>query len=154
MAEIENLIDLFPLMRGLAPDDVARAEEHMYEMHVQPQEVIFNEGDEGNFMCFIINGQLDVRKKSVSGETVIIASVIRGESVGEMAVLQNTTRSASVIAASEATLLVLTSKGFDLLVDQHPRVGSSLLRGLAILLSKQLRETSADLADLMKPVDV
>ena len=94
-------------------------------------------------------GRLEILKKNPSGEDVVIDTVGRGESVGEMAVLQETKRSASVIAITDCTLLVLTAKGFNLLLAEHPRVAASLLRSLAILLSKQLRETSSDLVDLM-----
>ncbi len=153
MSNITEMLNVFPLLKELSEEEVACAEDHMYEMLVSSGEVVISEGQPGSFMCFIIEGSLEISKKNQAGARVVLDTIARGESFGEMAVLQQTIRSASVTAASDCTLLVLTAKGFNLLLQEHPRVGASLLRSLAILLSKQLRETSSDLADLLKPVD-
>ena len=149
MSTILEMINVFPFLLELTPEEVSCAEEHMFEMLVPKGDVVIHEDEPGAFMCFIIEGSLEILKKNPSGEDVVIDTVGHGESFGEMAVLQETKRSASVIAITDCTLLVLTAKGFNLLLAEHPRVAASLLRSLAILLSKQLRETSSDLVDLM-----
>jgi len=61
-------------------------------------------------------------------------------------------RSATVKARVSSTLLILTRKGFEEMLDQHPQIGIKILKGLAKFLSMNLRKTSSLLADYMLPL--
>lgn len=82
----------------------------------------------------------------------MISSLHRGRSIGDMAVLDNFPRSATVRSRTKATLITLTRDSFETILDKHPRIGIKMLKGLARLLSLNLRKTSSRLADYMLPV--
>ena len=115
-------------------------------------QLIFSEGDTGDFVCFITKGILDVLKKNEKGKNAVIASLNRGRSLGEMALLDDYPRSATVRAKTRSTLLILTRKGFEQVLEKHPQIGIKMLKGLAKILSMNLRKTSSLLADYMLPM--
>ena len=98
-------------------------------MDFQPREVIFSEGDKGDFVCFVTRGALDVVKKNEKGKDVVIATLGKGRSIGEMSIIDDFPRSATVRAKSQTTLLILTRKKFEEMLEQHPQIGVKLLNG-------------------------
>jgi len=121
-------------------------------MDFDPREVIFKEGDKGDYVCFVTDGSLDVVKKNEVAKDVVIASLGRGRSMGEMAVIDDFPRSATVRARNKTTLIILTRDGFNQILDQHSQIGVKMLKGIARLLSMNLRKTSSRLADYMLPL--
>ena len=103
-------------------------------------------------LLWVAEGTLDVIKTGETGDKVVISSLHRGRSIGEMSILDNFPRSATVRARANATLITLTRESFQHIVDQHPRIGVKVLMGVARLLSLSLRKTSSRLADYMLPL--
>ena len=115
-------------------------------------ELVFKEGDKGTFVCFVVDGTLNVVKESEIGESVVITALSKGRSIGEMAVIDDFPRSATVKARTNSRLILLTRKGFDLISEEHPKVGIKILKRISRLLSLNLRKTSSRLVDYMLPV--
>lgn len=148
---IDQLINL-PIFDSLDSDDLRIASKFMTLMDVKKDEIIFKEGDRGNYVCFVIEGTLEVVKGVDTTHQVVIATLGRNRSIGEMAVIDDFPRSASVRARKAGTLLILTRQGFDRILEDYPRTGVKILKGLARLLSQNLRKTSSRLADYMLPL--
>ena len=74
---------------------------------------------------------------------VEVATLTDGQSFGELALLDKGPRSATVVASSEMTVLVLGQREFSAVLDEVPGIAHKLLRVLAI----RLREAEAE-ADL------
>lgn len=113
--------------------------------------VIFKEGDPGDFVCFVVDGILEVIKTTADGTEKSIAKLISGCSIGEMAVVGSFPRSATVRSRSEATLLSLKRERLTRICQDHPHIGVKIYRGIAQLLSMHLRKTSENLSELMPP---
>lgn len=145
------LIDI-PMFDQIKSDDLKIISRRMNFMDFEPREIIFSEGDKGDFMCFVTTGSLDVFKRNEKGKEVVIATLGKGRSIGEMAVIDDFPRSATVRAKTHSTLVILTRKGFEQLLEQHPQIGVKMLKGLAKLLSMNMRKTSSLLADYMLPL--
>ncbi len=125
---------------------------HMNFMDLNAGEVLFKEGEKGDYVCFVAEGSLDVLKKSEKGHYVTLATLLRGRSIGEMAVIDDFPRSATVRARTPAALVILTRKKFELILDEQPAIGVKILKGISRLLSQNLRKTSSRLADYMLPL--
>ena len=76
----------------------------------------------------------------------------RARSIGEMAVIDEFPRSATVKARTKSTLLTLSRDNFNYIVEGHSSVDVKILKGIASLLSMNLRKTSSRLADYMLPL--
>jgi CRP/FNR family transcriptional regulator, cyclic AMP receptor protein len=150
-AVIDLLIDI-PMFDQIKSDDLKILARGMNFMDFQPREVIFTEGDKGDFVCFVTRGALDVVKKNEKGKDVVIATLGKGRSIGEMSIIDDFPRSATVKAKSQTTLLILTRKNFEQMLEQHPQIGVKLLKGIARFMSMNMRKTSSLLADYMLPL--
>lgn len=150
-ALVDSLSNI-PLFDRLNGQELGVLAKYVNVIDVNPGEYIFKEGDKGDYVCFVEKGSLDVMKRSSTGGTAIIATLTRGRSIGEMAVIDNFPRSATIRARTKATLLTLTRSGFDLILEQEPTIGVKILKGISRLLSQNLRRTSSQLADYMLPL--
>lgn len=151
-AVLDFLVSI-PMFDNLVPDELRLVSAQMTFMDLNPGEVLFHEGEKGDYVCFVAEGSLDVLKKSKKGHNVTLATLTRGRSIGEMAMIDDFSRSATVQARTAAALVILTRKGFDLILDEHPGIGIKLLKGISRLLSQNMRKTSSRLADYMLPLN-
>ena len=111
--------------------------------------------------CFIQERVWNVgvacRAESVGGielgvDKVVITKLIKGGSIGEMSVIDKNPRSATVKACNNVILVAFTAFGFDMVLEDYPDIGIKILKGIARLLSLNLRKTSSRLADYMLPI--
>ena len=150
-AIIDFLINI-PMFDTLQGDELRIAARQMNFIDLERNETLFKEGEKGDYVCFVVEGSLDVLKKTEKGRYVVLARLPRGRSIGEMAVIDDFPRSATVRAREKTTLVILTRKGFDLIMEKHPQVGIKILKGIARLLSQNLRMTSSRLVDHLLPL--
>jgi CRP/FNR family transcriptional regulator, cyclic AMP receptor protein len=133
----------------LSPNELQIIEKYMFFNTINPGEFVFKEGEKGDYVCFVIHGMLEVIKINQNDQPVVLAQLTKGASIGEMALIDRLTRSASVRASGPTGLVVLTRKGFEMILRLHPEIGINILKGIASLLSLNLRKTSERLAEFM-----
>lgn len=144
---IQFLILNIPIFSRMKSDELHIIGKCLKKVDVLPDDTVFREGDRGDYVCFVVEGVLDVYKTSETGEEMLISTLEQGRSIGEMSIIDELPRSATVKARSRGTLLTLSKDRFDYIVSQHPAVGVKILKGIARLLSLNLRKTSSLLAD-------
>ncbi|HYL80138.1 MAG TPA: cyclic nucleotide-binding domain-containing protein [Candidatus Acidoferrum sp.] len=149
---ILDFLCAIPMFNGLKTSELKIIAEHMNCFEVDEGDVVFLEGERGDYVCYVAEGSLEVTKNSPAGTRVVLTALSQGQSIGEMAVIDDAPRSATVIARTRARLLTLTRQDFDAILQQNPVIGISLLKGIARILSLNLRRTSGQLAERMLPV--
>jgi CRP/FNR family transcriptional regulator, cyclic AMP receptor protein len=111
-----------------------------------PFERIFSEGETGNDMYVVIGGSVEVLRTPVEAggkDAVVLARPGVGDFFGEMSMLLDELRSATVRAGAEGAKVVRFSPGnFDLIVKLQPQVAVQMLKTLA----QRLRATSLRIA--------
>ena len=148
--ETRSFLINLPIFSSFNVDELSVFAKHMSFIHLQRGEHLFVEGDQGTFMGFVVNGILEVQKKADNGENITLARLTKGSSIGEMALIDKSPRSATVIARQATTVVTLTDKGFDLLAEKYPPLGIKVIQKIARLLSLNMRRTSSKLADLIQ----
>jgi CRP/FNR family transcriptional regulator, cyclic AMP receptor protein len=148
--DTRNFLVNLPLFDSFNVDELSVLAKHMSYVHLRRGEFLFVEGDKGNFMGFVVRGVLEVLKKAETGENIIIARLTKGSSIGEMALIDKSPRSATVIAKQPTTMVTLTDKGFEILTEKSPTLGVKVIQKVARLLSLNMRRTSSRLADLLQ----
>lgn len=151
-AIIDFLMLNIPIFSRLTDQELKTIEHCMELKDVSPEEIIFEEGDQGDFVCFVLGGTLDVTKKSETGEDILISTLSRGRSIGEMAVIDALPRSATVKSRGQTILLILSREKFDFILEEHSIIGVKILKGIARLLSLNLRKTSSKLVENILPL--
>ncbi len=99
-------------------------------------EAVFLEGEEGDRMYLILSGRVAILKGDLDSPT-ILAFRSEGEIIGEMALLENQPRSASVIALDRLHLLSINRQRFQDILHKMPSVSLSIME----MLSSRLRKT-------------
>jgi len=92
-----------------------------------PGQIIFREGDEGDSAYFIHSGEVEVIRQE-DGDEKVIAKLAKGEYFGEMALLSNRPRNATVRAASNLRLAVLGKKNFLNMLSAMPSAEEDILK--------------------------
>ena len=141
-----------PLFDSFEQGELKIASTYIHTLEVKEKQIIFNEGDNGDSIFFVISGKLNVIKDSASKNQVVITTLSTGKSIGEMSIIDETPRSAAVQADCDSVLLKLSKGDFETILKNHPLLAVKILKGLARLLSMNLRKTSSRLADYLLPL--
>jgi CRP-like cAMP-binding protein len=144
------------LFQDLSPEEIEVVLSHTAPRDFPAGAVIIQEGEPGDSLFIMVSGEVEITKKLtmvLDEETPKERVMIRlqaedGVYFGEMAWLENETRSATVTAISDCHLLGLNRKDFLELIQQNPAMGVKLLLRLAQVLSRYLRKTNQDVVKL------
>ena len=147
-----STISQIPIFDSLDGDEIKKLITHMGFFTAAAGDILFEEGEEGEHMCFIVSGAVDILKAVDDGGQVVLTTLKKGRSVGEMAVIDSLKRSATVKARVETNLLVISKTQFETLLKSQPVLGIKILMGIAQLLSQNLRKAATRLADYMLPL--
>jgi CRP-like cAMP-binding protein len=91
---------------------------------------LFRQGDVGDAAYIILDGVADVMVDSPKG-AVKVASLKRNDIIGEIAILCDVPRTATVVAAGDLATLKVSKDGFFHLVNQFPQIGVEVMHELA-----------------------
>ena len=95
-----QLLKNIPLFEGLNQDDLDRLSETVMLVNLLPGDELFHEGDQGDSAYIIKEGEVEIIKES-NGRDVLLAVRSAGEVIGEMALLEQIPRSATVRARTD-----------------------------------------------------
>ncbi|MEN8134039.1 MAG: cyclic nucleotide-binding domain-containing protein [Thermodesulfobacteriota bacterium] len=129
----------------LTNNELATLMNYMSLYELKRGEFLFKEGEMGQYVGFVIEGRLEVLKKSITGTEIVITSVTKGYSIGDMSLLDETPRSASIRASSKSILAILPQSAFKVILKKHPTIGIKILIGFARFQTENLRKTSNQL---------
>lgn len=115
------------------------------QMHYEAGDEVFHQGDLGDALYIIINGEVEVVLDEPGGERVV-AQMGTGEFFGELALLQHRPRTASVRCTKPTTLLALPKADFQALAMSLPQLRSDFNR-IAATRSDASPDNSADASD-------
>ncbi len=118
--------------------------------------VVIREGEAGDSMFIMVEGEVEITKRlglvldeETPNERIIIRlKAEEGVCFGEMSLLENEPRSATVTALTECSLMEMGREEFFQLIRQNSEMGCKILLRLAQLLSRYLRKTNQDMVKL------
>lgn len=108
-------------------------------------EIIARQGEVGDCMYVIQEGQVDIVVEEDGDETVLRTAEV-GEFIGEMAIFDREVRSATLRAAGEARLLTIDRKNFLKRINKDPSLAFRLVQSM----SSRVRDLSAEITRLKR----
>jgi CRP/FNR family cyclic AMP-dependent transcriptional regulator len=114
-------------------------------------EAIIRQGDSGGsgddgFMALVVEGEVTVEALNVSRVDAQTVNVLGpGHLMGEMSLMDGAARSATCTASTEVRCAVLTRDALEALIAEEPATAAKLLSGVALRLSRRLREADGKL---------
>ncbi len=147
VSQIDALEFLRPILIGLAEEDLQALAEAA-DVYLYPVgAVVMQEGDEGDAIYFIVDGSVEVVKQYEDGSERFLHTSGPGDPVGEMALLQEGGRSASVRAVEPLTVLKIGRDPFLNVLGRSPALSVRIL----VRLTGRLRDSDQQsIEDLSK----
>jgi len=144
MENIGNYIKQSELFSGIGQDALARVAARFKVVNFKDGEVLCCEGEIGDKMFIITNGELSIQKNMGWGQRVL-TRLVEGEVVGEMSLITGEQRSATVVAEGDTTCLELSSDVFQDLLNSEPHFAQKVAIILTERLSALGKSTSEDI---------
>ncbi len=118
--ELDRLVQENTVLGTMDPDARAQLRDALEPVAVPAGTVLLREGDPADCLFLVAAGRLRVVTTDAAGEEVQLAEIGRGGLVGEMALITNRPRTATVRVLRDAHLLKLSTSAFSQLIASHP----------------------------------
>ena len=143
LTKILQGVDLFV---GLNVDEIEKVARICSEKKFSKGQIITKEGDRGDELFIITEGFVEVLlSEKPSSSARVVVSLGSGQVIGEMALLDQGPRSATLMASSQpAVLQVIQRADFENLCQENTHIGYVVMRNLAADLSFKLRHRNLD----------
>ena len=144
--EVE-LLRRIPLFAKIEPSKLKLLAFTSQRLTYKPGDVLCRQGDPGDAAFVIVNGEANVSVDTPSGP-LTVAHLKQNDFVGEIAILCEVPRTATVAAVTEVTTLRIEKDLFFRLINDFPQIAIEIMRVLAHRLERtttDLREVSARL---------
>ncbi len=119
------------LFQGLPDDSLAMVALKVGVRQLAEGDVLMRRGERGDSLFMVHEGWFKIVTEDTAGEEVIINKSGPGQTIGEMALLDEAPRSATAIAVSPAVVLELKNNDFREILDRRPDLAFALIRELS-----------------------
>jgi CRP-like cAMP-binding protein len=134
-----------PLFDGLSTSELSDVKAILHRREYAPDEVLFRQGNPGVGMYIIREGAIEILDET-TGET--LAELADGDFFGEMALLNETPRSATAVARADSVLYGLFRPDLLGLVERDPALGVQVLLRMSRVISERLVHTNDTVREL------
>jgi CRP-like cAMP-binding protein len=128
LAEEIKFLRNVPLFSKMNPEELKILALTTDTVIYEDGEVIFTEGDEGNEACIIYSGSVEVYRRSTEGKLIPLNMLGPGEMFGELALFGTGVRTASVKAAEETTVAMISKEKLYQIIKEYPDVAIEMLK--------------------------
>jgi len=119
------------LLHTLTEDELSRLLKDAREHHAKKGKALLEQGDEGDFLIILLEGQARITVYTSNGREIVLDYANAGSVLGEIALLDGGTRTASVIAMEPVRYLTLSRSLFERVIADHHEIALRLMRELA-----------------------
>ncbi len=150
--EIIGKLKQIPLFAGICKND-----DFMNEVSrictirkFHKDETIIKEGDIGSEMFIVYDGSVEIVKKTRAGDDYTVVKLKAEYNVffGEMALIDDDKRSATVLSSEDSVFIVIEKDDFEKLGNRNPEIGLPVTRVILKTLASRLRKTNEDMLTL------
>jgi CRP/FNR family transcriptional regulator, cyclic AMP receptor protein len=139
-----TMLRSIPLFQDLSDEDLRVVSELTVERVVSRGTVVLTEGDVGDSLFAIVSGRVKVFIGDEDGREIILKILGPGDFFGEMSLIDQEPRSASVAAIESTTLKMLSAQAFQECLTRAPRIATTVMQALA----KRLRDADRKISTL------
>ena len=113
------------------------------EVNFKPDEYVFEEGETNENFYLVMEGEIEISKKTSAGKAKVIAHLCTGEVLGEGVLSDVTLKPASARAITETKLLFFHKDDFEKILKQDPKAASEFLLSILNVLNERLNQTNS-----------
>lgn len=124
------MLENIAIFSGLSQPELDLLENHMITRTFRKNTVIINEGDQANSLYIILSGMVKVFLSNEDGKEIIINTLEEGDHFGELALLDDAPRSASIMTTEKSSLGTISKADFVTVLSKHPELALKLIQEL------------------------
>ena len=140
--ELFNILKEVPIFQDLNRRELNKIEGILHRRTYAADESIVKEGELGVGMYIIISGQVDIFQLGDDGNIMRLATFRSGDFFGEQALLDESPRTASALAAVPCQAVGFFRPDLLELIESDPRLGLKIVMRLSQMISVRLRQTN------------
>jgi len=125
--DLPAILSEIPLLAGLDRKTIKRLAEQGKERTYEAGEAIVHQGDPASAIYFLLSGRVRIEHEA-DGQTTVLGELVPYAFFGELALIEQTPRTASVIAVEATTCYLLLAWEFTALLKEFPAMSDVLLR--------------------------
>ncbi len=145
VAAIADALEHVPVFAALSDADRRAVAARLRARRYAPNEIVFHRGDPASHLYVLIAGTVKVSLPDEQGREAIVALLRGGDVFGDLALFDDSPRSATVIAITETECFLLARDEFLALLEKSPAAMRHVLR----LLARMVRRLSTRVEDLV-----
>ncbi len=145
--EVESLKPL-PLFADLTSIELANIAPLFFEKAYTKNSTLFVEGMTGEILYIIRKGSVNITKKGTGSQEIVLATLKEGEFLGEMSLIDNRPRTATARVAEESSLLVMTKKAFNTLLEKQPSTALKILLFFLKIANERVRKANESIKQI------
>ncbi|MBM7114454.1 Crp/Fnr family transcriptional regulator [Archangium primigenium] len=128
-----------PMFSSLGPEDLEQLSAVLQPWRYSKGEVIFHQGDVATALYIVRKGEVSIRLSTSEGKERLLTLLKRGDSFGEMALLDGEPRSTDAVAREETSVLRLQREDFQRFVETRPWVAMRMLAEMSRVIRRITR---------------
>ncbi|WP_372747246.1 Crp/Fnr family transcriptional regulator [Litorivivens sp.] len=137
-------LDTVDLFQGLSNEELEALRRASVAREFSKNSVVIHEGDLADSLYIIERGRVKVYCSDKNGKDFVLDILEDGDYFGELALLDDDRRSASVRAMETASFRVIYKQDFNTVLDAHPNIARTLIRNL----TRRIRKLTDDVKAL------
>jgi CRP/FNR family transcriptional regulator, cyclic AMP receptor protein len=137
------------ILADMTADQLERFAQFVEVEKIPQWSVIVKQGDPGDSMYFILEGELRARL-NVTGQETILTTLGAGDFFGDISLFDHGPRSADVVANTDSLVVKISAHAFDRLAKEAPEIATPFLRAVGRTLSARIRTDNKRYGDSVK----
>jgi CRP/FNR family transcriptional regulator, cyclic AMP receptor protein len=147
--DVLEKLKLIPLFADIRENDehMARLQTICRPKTVSGGQVVIREGERGSEMYIMLAGRVEIRRRTRAGDDYTVVKLRAEDNVffGEMALIDDDVRSATIVTTEDSEFLIVAKQDFLNLGDRFPQIALPITREIAKILASRLRKTTGDM---------
>jgi len=139
-----------PFFSGMSELEFNAVVAFLERVIVNNGDMVFKEGDPGEHMYILLSGKLNAYVGQPDGTQRRMFEIKPGDFFGEMSIIANEPRSATLTAMEDTVVMALPGIDFYRIVFEHPMIGVKMLKAISRVQNSWLDQTSQHLSDLTR----
>lgn len=124
------MLETVSIFSGLDEQQLAEIEKHANSRHYPRNAVILYEGGNSDSLYVILSGRVKIYLNDENGKEVILNHQEAGEYFGELSLIDDTERSASVMTVEKSTFAIISKQDFRAVLGKNPDIAIQLIKDL------------------------
>jgi len=147
---LQSTLKEIPPFNELKKSELEEIIRIVHERNYISGEFIFLQNDPGIGLYFLLEGNVDIYRESLTKVKVKLASFSQGDFFGELALIDRGDRSASAVATSNCKIGIIFKPDLEEVIKKKPKIGVAVLSGLSKIIVTRLRNLNEEYISLQE----